>query len=440
MSLSNRHLQDFLHRVCNEIRFKSIQPSIIRELSDHIEDQKYEYINQGLDEESATIQAIEQMGDPAVVGKQLNNAHKPRTEWTVLTIAASLVIIGGIIQYFLSGVSENTLYLFPRFLLYAPIGITTFVLIYFFDYMLLGRYSKHLYFILLTLTVIGFFVFRQQNGTYSHVFYSSLLFIPVLAGIVYSLKHKGYLGIVLSVVFYAGAAILCLLAPSLTSYVILTLSFLIILTVSVAKGFFHCNKKIAFVLIYLPIIIMVLLIIASLQEYQYARLAVMLNPERDPLGAGYISIVIRNLITSAKPIGTVILDSNITNASIERFLPEWSTDFSLTYIIAKLGYIPGISIITMMFALICRMIISVYKQKHVYGFLVSLSACLAITIQIVLYILSNLGIIMPLSLTLPFISFGAYSFIVNMALIGLLLSIYRRTDLISNKIESKVEH
>lgn len=440
MSSSKRQLQDFLKKVCSEVRFKKAHKSIIRELSDHIEDQKNEYINQGLDEETASIKAVEQMGDPAIIGRQLNNAHRPKTEWTILTIAISLVIIGGLMQYFLSGVQENSLYRFSHFLLYAPVGIVTFAFVYFFDYMLLGRYSKLVYFLLLTLTALGFLVLMQVNGAYSHIYYTSLLFIPVLAGIVYSFRNKGYLGIILSGIFYTGAAVTCLISPTYIAFIMLTLSYFIIITTSVAKGYFNCSKKIAFAVIYIPALLMILLALLSMHDYQYARLAAMINPERDPRGAGYFALIIRDLIASAKPVGTAVLNSNIKNLQIERLLPALSTDFSLTYIIAKLGYIPGISIVTMMIVFICRMFISVFKQKHIYGFLVSLSACLAITIQIVLYTLSNIGIITPLSLTLPFVSFGAKSFIINMGLLGLLLSVYRRTNLIYDRIDGKIEH
>lgn len=431
MLSSNTHLQEFLHTVCNEIRFKSVHKSIIKELSDHIEDQKLEYMKQGMNEELAFNKAIEQMGDPILVGRQLNNAHRLRTEWSILLIAAGLVILGGLIQYYMSGTSESTLQYFPRFFLYAPIGLAAFASVYFFDYSLLGRYPKLAYFILMSFTTAGFFLFNQINGTYRHVYYFALLFIPVFAGIVYNFRNKGYLGIVFSGIFYAGAALICFAAPSLTALFIITLSSSIILIVSVVKGYFGGSRKIALALVYAPTLLITLLTLSTLHDYQYQRLAAMLDPYQDPKGFGYFALTIKGLIASAKPFGT-------GNINFEQLLPAWSTDFSLTYIIAKLGYVPGVLIIVLLLALIIRMFVSVSKQKSSYGFLVSLSACIAITTQVVLYLLTNLGLIMPLSLTLPFISYGALGFVVNMILMGLLLSVYRRTDLVPNKLQSDV--
>lgn len=439
MQSYSKHVQEFLQVVCKEIRFKGIHKNITRELSGHIEDQKNEYINQGLGEETAALKAVEQMGDPVIVGKQLDLAHRPKTEWSIISIAAILVVLGGAIQYFLSGVNADSADMFSHFLLYAPIGIAAFAVIYFFDYTLLGRYSKLVYFALLAITIAGFLTLSRLNGAYTYVYFSALLFIPALAGIIYGFRNKGYLGIVFSGLFYAGAAFMCILAPSFSSLLLLTISCLAILTVAIVKGFFGGNRKVGLALVYVPMLLLSVLVILTTvitSPYRLERIRSMLNPGHDPLGSGYLPLMVRKLIVAARPIGTAVLDGNFGNVSIDRILPVRSTDLSLTYIIARLGYIPAMAIVAFMLILIVRMFISVFKQKNTYGFLVSFAACLAITGQIVFYVLSNIGVIAPLSLILPFISFGAFGFIVNMILIGLLLSVYRRTNLVNDRLQS----
>lgn len=90
----------FLESVCKEVKFKKAHSAITKELSDHIEDQKLDFVKQGTNEETAQLKAIEEMGDPTEVGKRLNKAYKPRTEWSILTLAVILILAGGIIQYF----------------------------------------------------------------------------------------------------------------------------------------------------------------------------------------------------------------------------------------------------------------------------------------------------------------------------------------------------
>jgi cell division protein FtsW (lipid II flippase) len=434
MLSSNKYVQEFLETICQQIRYKGIHMKITKELSDHIDDQKNEYIKQGFDEEAATLKAVEQMGDPVLVGKQLDKAHRPKNEWSILALAAILVTIGGLVQYYLSGVNADNSYVFSRFLIYAPAGIAAFALIYFFDYTLLGRYSKLVYFLLLAVTIAGFLVFNQINGAYTHAYYSALLFIPAFAGIVYGFRDKGYFGIIASGVFYAGAAFLCLLAPTFSGLILLTVSCLVILTVAIKKGFFGGNKLTGLAIVYIPVLISMIFTILTAPPYLRSRLAHIVNPELDPSGFGWLPLVVRRLITSSQPFGEAVLDGNFAYMRIDQLLPCWATDFSLTYIIARLGYVAGLAIVAIMLILIVRMFLTVIKQKNACGFLVSLSACLAITGQVILYVVSNTGMLTPFSGILPFISFGGTGFVVNMVLIGLLLSVYRRTDLVYDKL------
>ncbi|MCX7711559.1 MAG: FtsW/RodA/SpoVE family cell cycle protein [Clostridia bacterium] len=437
MPATNKPVQEFLQTICDQIRFKSIHRSIIHELSDHIEEQKNFYMDQGLDEEAATLKAVEEMGDPVMVGKQLDKAHRSKTEWSILTLAAVLVLIGGAVQYFLSGVNENSSYMFSSFLQYAPIGIAAFFLTYFFDYTLLGRFPKFTYIVLFILTVAGFFFVRKTNGAYLHVYYSILLFIPAFAGIIYSYRNKGYVGVIACGLFYIGPATLCVIAPRLSGLILLSIACLITLTVAILKGIFGGNKNVSLALIYIPTMMAVMGFGAFIFQspYRIARIQTVFFPQLDPRGDGWQLLMIKRILASSQFFGEAVLEGNLANMRIDRILPGWADDLSLTYIIARFGYIAGLIVIFVILVLIVRMFISVNKQRNAYGFLVALSACLAITGQFVFYVLLNLGFMVLFSVTLPFISFGGMSFIVNMILLGLILSVYRCTDLVKDKLE-----
>ncbi len=49
--------------------------------------------------ETALLKSVKQMGDPVLIGKQLDKAHRPKMEWSILLITAVLVVIAGIVQY-----------------------------------------------------------------------------------------------------------------------------------------------------------------------------------------------------------------------------------------------------------------------------------------------------------------------------------------------------
>jgi cell division protein FtsW (lipid II flippase) len=426
MQSYNKHIEEFLQLVCNEIKCKSVHKNVARELENHIEDQKTEYVNKGLDQETALKKAIKEMGNPVSVGKELDKTHRPKTEWSILVLASVLVILSGTIQFLFSGISQDNYYMFSHFLLYAPIGIAAFLFVYFFDYTLFSTYPKLIFSGIFIITVLIYVFSNKPYGGFIYMYYAVLLFIPAFAGIVYSLKDKGYLGIIISGLFYLSGAFLCLISPSEISLLLLTISVFTIITTSIAKGFFKVNKKIGLAIVYVPTLLSFIILTINLHESIKKIFMIYFYPESDPKGYGFLPLMIRNAFSQARLIGSSLNENTI--------IPLWNTDFTLTYIVARWGYVAGIAITSLMVALIIRMFIVVSKQKNSYSFLLSLSCTIAITSQIILYTLSNVSII-NIRITLPFISFGAYSFITNMILLGLLLSIYRRSHLISDRFK-----
>lgn len=433
MPSDNKYLQEFLQKVCQEIRFKSLHGVISKELSDHIADQQHAYVQQGLDAEAAAVKAVAEMGDPVMVGKQYDLAHRPKTEWSILTMAAVLVLAGGIIQYMFSGVNAQSAGMFTRYLQYAPLSLLAFALMYFGDYMLLARHARPVYLTILAAALLGFCFLPRSHGAYTYAYYAALLLIPAYAGIVYGFKDRGYAGIVYSGLYYLGGALLCIAAPSAAAFLLLTISCLVMLSVGVAKGWFGGDQKAGLAMVLAPVLLVSALGLLSAPAYVVRRISYFFNPTLDPLGPGYLPLMVRRLCDTASPWGAVMPGSG-DSGPVVNLLPNWATDFSFTYIIAKMGYLPGMLLAAAMFGLIARMFITVFRQKNACGFLVALAACLAITGQIVFYLLSNLGVIAPLAMTLPFISYGALGFVVNMALLGLLLSVYRRSDLVIDRL------
>jgi len=337
----------------------------------------------------------------------------------------------------MSGAIPNNSNTFSHFLLYVPFGIGAFLFTYFFNYTLLGQYPKIIYIGVFLIAIAGFFIFERVNGAYSHVYYSFLLFIPSFAAILYGFRNKGYLGILATGLFYVASTIIFLFGPSFSGLLLLTISCLIILTIAILKGIFNVNKIVGLAIVYIPTLLTSFFAIVYLlftSSYRFHRFVTILNPEKDPQGAGWQFLMVRKIFAASKPFGAANVNAPAQNLNIEYFLPGWSTDFSLTYIIAKFGLVPGMILIAIMLILITRMFFSVLKQRNTFGFLLSFSAFLAITGQIILYVLSNLGFIAPFSVNLPFISFGAFGFVLNMALLGLLLSVYRRTNLINDRL------
>lgn len=167
--------------------------------------------------------------------------------------------------------------------------------------------------------------------------------------------------------------------------------------------------------------------------YRIPRVLSLVKPGNDPLGADYQFLMIRRLVRSSQLFGEAVLDGNMAGMSLDRVLPGWATDLSLTYVIARFGYAAGVVIVGMLLVLLWRLFSVSASQKGTYGSFLSLAGSLSIAGQAVFYVLANLGLMAPFAWSLPFVSFGGTVYIVNMALLGLILSIHRRTNLVRDR-------
>ncbi|MCL2500522.1 MAG: ABC transporter permease [Defluviitaleaceae bacterium] len=78
---SKHKIDTYVNEVGNYIRWEKARADVAEELREHIIDRKDMYIAQGMDEETAAIQAVAHMGSAAELGKELNRANRPAPEW-----------------------------------------------------------------------------------------------------------------------------------------------------------------------------------------------------------------------------------------------------------------------------------------------------------------------------------------------------------------------
>lgn len=93
---SENSVSRFLDEVTDQIAWKPLRPSIRRELEEHIEDLADELKNEGIESEEAFQQAVRQMGDPIIIGTELNAVHQIRRT-PVLTVLSLLLLLAGFV-------------------------------------------------------------------------------------------------------------------------------------------------------------------------------------------------------------------------------------------------------------------------------------------------------------------------------------------------------
>lgn len=150
------------------------------------------------------------------------------------------------------------------------------------------------------------------------------------------------------------------------------------------------------------------------------------NPWSDPTGRGLQSIVVRELIGGARFVG--LGATGEYSANVRAF--GMDTDFMLTWLIHNVGWIAFIVIMAVFTAFLFCGFRLCFKQKNMLGRLTSLAVMMTLTLQIVFYVATNLGFGLIHSISLPLVSYGNTATIINMALIGVMLSAFRTRSLV----------
>lgn len=79
--MNSNEFDDYIKNVLSQIGFVFEHKNIKRELMSHLLDLKDEYAEQGLESSDLTQRVIEDMGDPILIGKELNQIHHPIIGW-----------------------------------------------------------------------------------------------------------------------------------------------------------------------------------------------------------------------------------------------------------------------------------------------------------------------------------------------------------------------
>ncbi|MFH1202637.1 MAG: rod shape-determining protein RodA [Candidatus Omnitrophota bacterium] len=160
-----------------------------------------------------------------------------------------------------------------------------------------------------------------------------------------------------------------------------------------------------------------------LKGYQKARLLVFLNPNLDPLGAGYTIIQSKIAIGSGGFLGKGWLAGTQNQLN---FLPERHTDFIFSVIGEEFGFL-GASLIILLYFFIIYRVVEVYKSTNdAFAQLILAGIISLLTFQIVVNIAMTMGMMPVVGLALPLMSYGGSSIFITFLYLGIILNIGRR--------------
>jgi|TARA_B110000483_G_scaffold32344_1_gene39355 rod shape determining protein RodA len=164
-----------------------------------------------------------------------------------------------------------------------------------------------------------------------------------------------------------------------------------------------------------------------LRDYQQQRILTLLDPERDPLGAGWNIIQSKTAIGSGGLFGKGLFEGTQSNLD---FLPESQTDFIVAVLGEEFGFAGIVTLLILYLLLIGRGVMLSVQAQDTFGRLLSGS----ITFTFFVYVFVNMGMvsgILPVvGVPLPFVSYGGTSILTLFLGFGILMSVHthrRRT-------------
>ena len=163
-----------------------------------------------------------------------------------------------------------------------------------------------------------------------------------------------------------------------------------------------------------------------LHDYQKKRLLLFIDPNQDPLGAGYHVIQSKIAIGAGKLWGQGWLKGTQTQLN---FIPEQHTDFIFSAIGEEFGFI-GCMCVLLLFVGICwRLLVIAVNARDNFGSLLAIGVFAFVLFQTFVNIGMNINVAPVTGIPLPWLSYGRSALIANFMAIGLVESVaaHRRT-------------
>lgn len=359
------------------------------------------------------------------------------SQLTILILAILIAVLGILSIYSSTYQKEGQLwqFIYKRQIIWVIFGIFLYVFASNFNYRRLWDWTYAIYaatlFFLLLVFILGVVRLGAQRWIKFAWFnfqpseFAKLILIIFLAryfskksvdDISLPSKRFGiFRGIVLPFIYVAVPMALIIEQPDLGSGLMILFLFIAVLYITGVR------------LRYIAIFLFITLLPAPflwnfLRDYQKDRLLVFLNPNIDPLGAGYTVIQSKIAIGSSGIFGKGWLAG--TQSQLY-FLPESHTDFIFATFTEEWGFLGSMVLLLLYYLLIRQGFMIAHRTSDSFGKLLAYGISLMLAIQIFINIAMNLGLAPVVGLPLPLMSYGGSSILVTFIALGILANIDR---------------
>jgi len=165
-----------------------------------------------------------------------------------------------------------------------------------------------------------------------------------------------------------------------------------------------------------------------MRDYQKQRVLTFLDPESDPLGAGWNIIQSKTAIGSGGLTGKGWLEGTQSQLN---FLPESHTDFIIAVCAEEFGFVGVIGLLCLYLLIVVRGLYIAVKAQDSYSRLLAGSLILTFFVYVFVNIGMVSGILPVVGVPLPLVSYGGTSVITLMAAFGVIMSIHTHRRFLS---------
>jgi rod shape determining protein RodA len=352
-------------------------------------------------------------------------------DWWMLFLTAIVGSLGLVALYSAVHAGSETTQsaVFTKQLVWYGIGFSIMVVAFLFNYKTYERWAHLIYFVCIVMLIAVLFFGKYVSGSRRWLALGPFSVQPSemvkLAVIIVLAKYYARVSTTKGVNFRELATPFMLTAipfalivrqPDLgTAMVVALIAGSITLYVKIERRTLACliaGSALAVPLVWL-----------ALKGYQKQRILTFLDPDRDPLGAGYHIIQSKIAIGSGMLAGKGFLKG--TQNALD-FLPEQHTDFIFSVLAEEWGLLGAMGVLVAFLLLTIWGLQIAQRSRDAFGTILAVGVTAMIAWQVFINVGMVMGLMPVVGVTLPFISYGGSSILTMMVGMGLLLNVSMR--------------
>jgi len=420
---------EYLDAVCAQIRFRAARKTLRRELEMHIDDRTEELIQKG--ENYAEQKAVDAMGDAVQTGKALNAVHRPRMEWRVILTMLVLSAVNAFKNVDMTGYgSTQYLEFSTRLIMPMIIGFIFLAVLYFFNYSLLAKLRYVFYCAAVAYILVYMSVHTPDYSPYDYgiwlnqspvIVFSTAFFMLGITGVIAKNKNGSLLNLsFLTALSLASVAFMYLLSS--------VYAFLLAIEYIAAFVLIKRQQKAwRDIVIYGGLIVLCYALCASFMVRGHF--------------AWETNIFSNN--QNQEEVIKVLSSAKMTGASSYYINSGWNLESSqicyvITAIIGAYGWLAGLGVVMVFGTMGIFMVKRTLQIANTYGQVLSFGISVYFVSRFVLCLLSNIGVIGGY-ISLSFLSSGDAEFVTDAGLLGIFLSVWRRSTFMKDGNEARMK-